>query len=286
MKTLLLTLLLATLAFAGVAGTKEDSIRMVELEKKVENLQTKLSERDDLYESHLNKIQTERNSFVSFIESNINCFKWILSIATAFVLGLLGFFGWKHGKSLKEYKAELKEDAERELRKARDKAILEISSLIEKDPRVVKSVIDERLKDAELKKKMSICLIYSDYSKITDLKLQLLKFGIENITELKLKIPAFTVANFKKKLSDIVFIIDHLEEKKTDIEDQLKEELKECKDKLPAFFYLGKNIFPRDNDKIISNACRTESTIYQNLLDLMRYVDFCQGTSLQQPRLK
>jgi hypothetical protein len=274
MKTLFLTLILASLAFTGVAKTNNDSIKIVELEKKVETLQTKLSERDALYESHLKDIQSERNSFVSFIESNINCFKWILSIATAFVLGLLGFFGWKHGKTMKEYKAELKEDAERELRKARDKAILEISSMIEKDPMVVKSVIDERLKDAELKKKMSICLIYSDASKISTIKMQLLKFGIENITEKKLETSALTVNEFKAISSDILFIIDHLEGKKTDIQDQLKKELEGCKEKLPAFFYLGKNNFPRDNDKIISNACRTESTIYQNLLDLMRYVDF------------
>jgi hypothetical protein len=280
MKTLLLTLLFTTLAFAGMTGTKEDSIRMVELEKKVENLQAKVTERDALYENHLKDIQAERNSFVSFIESNINCFKWILSIATAFVLGLLGFFGWKHGKTMKEYKSELKEDAERELRKARDKAILEISSMIKKDPMVVKSVMDERLKDAELKKKMSICLLYSDEQEKNKVELQLLKFGIENVTEQSFeKVGELSNDKIEKVKENILFIIDSSkdEEKSDKKNTQLCFHVGDNKSILNGrnVFYKGSGTFPNSSE-YTSNFAKTNVTIYQNLLDLMRYIDFKQ----------
>jgi hypothetical protein len=99
--------------------------------------------------------------------------------------------------------------------------------------------MDEREKDAELKRKFSIRLFYSDENKMKSIKLQLKKFGIENIKEELVAPKDLTAQKFQKTQEKIVFIIDFND--KNGIETQLDKELKNFKKNRPCFFYAGKN---------------------------------------------
>jgi hypothetical protein len=268
MKRFLIICILINISCIGFAQDTAEQTKIAELENKVEQLEMKMAERDSLYESHLEKIQNERQDFVEFIKNNLGFIRWFLIIVSS--IFVIFFFNEK--KSIKKYKKEIEEEAKRELRTARDQAILEIASAINKDPMVIKSVMDERVKDAELKKKFSIRLFYSDESKMKSIKLQLEKFGIENIKEELVAPEDLTSQKFQKTQEKIVFIIDFND--KNGIETQLDKELRNFKKNRPCFFYAGKNKFPKNNQNITYNTCNSEITIYQNLMDLMRYMDF------------
>lgn len=276
MKRFLIILLLIVSFFMGSAQDSAKDDKIAGLEKKVDQLEQKLAERDSLYESQMGKIQEERQHFISFIESNFKIFHLIVGVGSGLIIFILSFLGVKQGKSLKKYATGFKKDARRELRVARDRTILEISSAINKDPMVVKSVMDERVKDAELKKRYSIRIFYSEERKKNSIKLQLEKFGIERIKEELIKPEELTAQKFQKTVEDVAFIIDFNES--NDIVEQLKKELKAYSKNWPCFFYAGKNSFPRDNSNITFNACSSEITIYQNLIDLLRYIDFRKCT--------
>lgn len=249
---------------------KKDKIS--ELEGKIEQLEEKLAKRDSLYESHLTLILEERQKFVDFIEHSVNIMQYTLGAASVILGIIFAFFGFNQKKHLKKYADEAQKEARRKLKEARDKIVLEISSIIKKDPAIIKSVIDDRVKDAELKKKVSIRLFEfsKDNPKLRNIKLQLIKFGIENIHE-ELINPEEIITKLTNTKEDIAFLIDF--DGKNQAMDLLNKKLDFSKKDRPCFFYAGKGRFPSEKVKF-SNYCNSEITIYQNLMDLIRFMDF------------
>ena len=259
-------------SFSVIAQETSQKNNISELENKIELLEEKLAQRDSLYESHLNLILEERQKFVDFIEHSFNITYNTVVAASVILVIIFTCLGFNQKKHLKKYADEVKKEAKQELQKARDSMVCEISSSIKKDPEIIKSVIDDRVKDAELKNKVSIRLFaFSEYElKLRNIELQLIKFGIENIQEEFIN-PEEIITKLKNTREDIAFLIDFDKEKQ--VSNLLNEKLDSYKKDRPCFFYAGKGKFPSEKVKY-SNYCNSEITIYQNLMDLIRFMDF------------
>ena len=75
--------------------------------------------------------------------------------------------------------------------------------------------------------------------------------------------------------ASVVFIVDPTEYKESIKNTPFCESLKpsEHLERGANYFYLGAGRFPESKD-YTSNFARTPSTVYQNMLDLLRYIEF------------
>lgn len=288
-QTITIVLLILTL---GVSANKKqnfqkkskaeiESVKVEELERQCHILNEKIIELDSIYRSDIVLLKSTRQEHFNTIESAYSFLKWFVSILSLVVVGFATYFGFSNKKSLNEYKKEMKEEAQTEIKKITNKFVSEVAQVIKRNPEALDDVIAEKLSDCLAKSNNSICLVHSDNSEMKSIKYQLVSYGFNNMTDKQFDSPDDINEKFLEAIqSNVIFFIDTTDHVKinndkdsTELCNYLWSNKTVLKNR--NYFYLGSAVFPfHKEQKYIVNYAKSKSTVYQNLLDLLRYIEY------------
>ncbi|MFA8300753.1 MAG: hypothetical protein ACEPOV_11360 [Hyphomicrobiales bacterium] len=268
--------------------------------KKYETLEnrhtTATKELNDLRTGFLKDVNEENHKFVN------NIYLWGSAIL-AIISFILGFFNMKTKKEIKEkieeyktqltnesykeldtHKLKLEENAKKEIEAYKNEIVIQCSKLLNENPFHIKELIEERISDYEVKQNNKIQIVYH-------------KDEIESMNKLykQLKFYGFNLGNsipysdykqipYNDYSEDIIYFIQDNNKK----DESNKKPIYNTPTNLCLELNNGNhnntplqkcNIFYQGDSHLTfktkqQNFAKTPTTIYNNLMDLLRYVEY------------
>lgn len=215
-------------------------------------------------------LQQERKNHQDFVEC---IYRWIsgIIILLGAILSWVGYSSFKKGiqLALKNAKKEFEKKSKEQTKKTSE----DIARILGQDPKSIKQLITTKIASSEAKRNNSIVFYYKKgEGEEQDIINQLKYYGF--IISKSIEIDNSFIENLKCNEKSVQFILDLKGNAENDLIKMKNNasNLKKCK-----LFYLGKHFFSKDLDWTM-NFSSSPSTLYNNLLDLLRYIDYLNIT--------
>lgn len=313
-----MTIILLVITLPLIAQIKQEKSQKSKAEIEFEILKDRYKEldvkRNELYET----LKTERKNHQDFVENIYIILSGVIGLLALIVSAILSYLGFSNRKGLKEYKKELQKNAfdevtrlkneslknvnnkiasinsdinkklldiKRNIQSESDKRtknisnemINKISKILDESPAIVEDLINGKMSINHAKNSNEVDIIGDNRTVANDIYSQLKAYGFkvnDNIHIYSNKEELYSI--IEKNKSQIRFFVG-LNGSGKELIDNLNQK-SEILNK-SYNFYLGEGFFPSGD--WIANFARTKSTIYQNLLDLLRYIEYRKNITQQ-----
>lgn len=280
MKRCLLTI---SFCFFFCVSFAQDTNENTYINQQYEFLKEQQNEVKKEYEAITEELKEERQNHQNFV-------KWVYTVTASLFTGLgiavlviVFRYQTNSRKDAETRIDEIQQSAEstvnNKTEEIKNDAIIKIANAAQENPEIIREIVDDRMRDLALKKDVKIGLIYhnDDEEDKNNLITQLHDYNVnvtkKNIQEYPVN-PEYTPLPedfFDKKEEHVFFILDLTENK---ITKYLNQKLKDESIQNKGFFYMGKSKFEPENAHLIVNFSNSPSTLYQNFMDLLRYLHF------------
>lgn len=257
------------------------------------------NKRNELYKT----LKEERKNHQDFVQ---NIYLWVsifISIIGVALGTIISFLGYKTRKEVKEkideykiqlinesqekleaHKIKLDNDAKEKLESHKNEIVIQCSKLLSENPFHIKELIDERISDYEVKQNNKIQLIYhkDESESMNKIYNQLKYYGF--ILGESIPFSDYNQIPYENYSEDIVyFIIDNNEKDESNKKPTFNIPTNLCfelnngnHNNTPLqkcnIFYQGDSFLTFKAKQ--QNFAKTPTTIYNNLMDLLRYVEY------------
>lgn len=272
MKTLFLTLLLASFAFASIAGTKEDSLRIAALEHELSNQKAEMKEE---FRYQLDKLEKERDMYMNDYRDNRNSLYLVVGLMATIISITLAFVQFTQSKRIKTNLDKNEERIQNELGKSEEKIHTELSKIAEANKVYLKSMIDQRAIEVELMSQYPIRIYAEDTGKASELRQLLSGYQFKTVSVNSVR--DFSVDTLSE--NDVVVFYDHTEQKdikpeeSTWLESLLQKENFKNLPQETAILYYNEHSLRHSLSKqfrCVASA-NSFSSVYNNLMSMLHY---------------
>jgi len=242
------------------------------LKSEIQSLKQEIDELSGQQENFTKKVEDVNHANKNFLETfdcAITFLQWFVSIIVI-IAGIFIYISGLKGKTgIDEYKKELEDNMKREMERLNDKTAIQIAQILNKNPMAIKEFIESQLREQNLRKDTSICILYKNKHVLENVRLELIEEGFEKIEERMLEEGEILNEVLKSVNEDIVLVADGNNAVlcKMFAENKLK-----IKSLSRVYFYYGEvdeALFPHDISKPIGYA-NSIGKISQNIGSLIK----------------